>query len=238
MRTPSYAAVAALALGLSALPAAPAHAASVSASPTSGLDPAGATISVRGTGFNATGNNKFGIYVAFGPKRSNYATDSLAFGAARWVHPGGGGAGQANLTDAGAFSTTLAVTARYKDGHGAQVDCTKTSCYVITIAAHGVPDRSQDTFTPVTFEAAGPAAGRPKKTKTPSPTATAPASATPKAAANTPPAPAPSTTPLGGETPVAAQTITGSDASPAWPFWTLTALAIAAALALRGFARR
>ncbi|GAA3210109.1 hypothetical protein [Actinocorallia longicatena] len=222
-----------------------AAAASVSVAPASGLDPAGATISVGGQGFNATGNNKFGVYVVFGPRRANFSTDSLAFGAARWVHPGGSGAGQAPMNGDGSFSTALAVKAKYKDGHGSTVDCTRTPCYVITMAAHGLADRSQDTFTRVTFKGAAAEPSKETKTTRPSTTATpgttAPAApgatATPgKTAAGTPGDP--SQTPLTGETPVAAQTVTTSDASPAWPFWTLSAVAAAAAFGLRRFARR
>ncbi len=52
----------------------------------------------------------------------------------------------------GSFTVTLTgISARYTDGNGRTVDCLVETCYVITMAAHGVADRSQDTFTPIAF---------------------------------------------------------------------------------------
>lgn len=147
------AAVVVTALGLLVTAPQPAFAASVRVSPTTGLDPGGQTITVRGSGFDPRRNNKFGVYVVFGPRNADWVTNSNAYLSAKWVHPGGagGGSGQAPMSASGSFSVTLSVKARYTDGDGKKVDCLKTQCYVITMAAHGVPDRSQDTFTPVTF---------------------------------------------------------------------------------------
>jgi hypothetical protein len=135
--------------------------ASVDASPTTGLNPAGATISVRGSGFDPNANNGFGIYVVFGPvDPGTYFKDANRFLAAMWLHPGGaasGSPGQGDLRADGTFSTTLpapngaALTATYTDGNGTPVSCLTAQCYVVTIAAHGVGDRSMDTCTPVSF---------------------------------------------------------------------------------------
>jgi LPXTG-motif cell wall-anchored protein len=134
---------------------------SVNASPTSGLNPTGATISVNGSGFDPNANNKFGIYVVFGPvDPGTYFEDANRFLAAMWLHPGGaasGSPGQGDVRPDGTFATTLpasngaALTATYTDGNGTPVNCLVTQCYVVTMAAHGVTDRSMDTCTPVSF---------------------------------------------------------------------------------------
>lgn len=112
-------------------------------------------ITVGGTGFAAVANNGVGIYVVFGPMRAAEAatTDSLLYGAARWVHRGAApeSAGQAPMAADGSFETTLEIEPRYVDGHGIEVDCRRVACGVLTMAAHGAPDRSQDTATPVEF---------------------------------------------------------------------------------------
>ncbi|TDB86058.1 hypothetical protein E1266_34725, partial [Actinomadura sp. 7K534] len=150
------AAVAVAAFGLLVAAPQPAFAASVRVSPATGLDPGGQTISVGGSGFDPARNNRFGVYVVFGPRRADWSTNSNSFLSAKWVHPGGsGGGGQAPMSASGGFSVNLQVKAKYTDGDGRKVDCLKTQCYVITMAAHGVPDRSQDTFTPVSFKGGG-----------------------------------------------------------------------------------
>ena len=109
---------------------------------------------MTGSGFEARANGGVGIYVVFGPRTAapTYYTDASLYGAARWVHPGAGdSAGQARLEDDGTFSTTLEIDPRYVDGHETPIDCLAVECVVITMAAHGVPDRRFDTFTPVPF---------------------------------------------------------------------------------------
>jgi LPXTG-motif cell wall-anchored protein len=135
---------------------------SVTVSPTTGLNPAGgSTITVNGTGFDPDANNGFGVYAAFGPADpGTYFEDANRFLAAMWMHPGGGSAGspgQGELNADGSFTATLPpagglpLTAQYTDGNGQPVNCLTTQCYVITMAAHGVDDRSQDTCTAVSF---------------------------------------------------------------------------------------
>lgn len=124
----------------------------VTVTPSSGVDPSGATVTVEGAGFNASANGGVGIYVAFGPKHdADYWTNAGYYKSVKWVRQGG----TDTLNADGTFSTTLAVSATYTDGNGAAVDCTAVQCYVLTFAAHGAADRSQDTFTPVTFTGSG-----------------------------------------------------------------------------------
>lgn len=225
----------AVALGLVMLPARPALAASVSVSPTSGLNPSGATVSVSGSGFDAKGNNGNGVYVVFGPKAGN--KDAGAFGAAKWIRPGAG------MSEKGSFGTSLSIKAQYTDGHGKKVDCGKTACYIITMAAHGSSDRSQDTFTRVTFKAAAKPKPKPKPTKTatptPSPTSASPSpskttekpkaspkpteSATPTATASPTPAPATSVESLTAKPAASSE----KDSGTTWPYWAAAAAIVA-----------
>jgi LPXTG-motif cell wall-anchored protein len=134
----------------------------VTVSPTSGLNPAGgSTITVSGSGFDPDKNNKFGVYAVFGPvDPGTYFEDAGRFLAAKWLHTGGGASGspgQGELNADGTFSATLPptgaapLTASYVDGNGTSVNCMVTQCYVVTMAAHGVSDRSMDTCTAVSF---------------------------------------------------------------------------------------
>lgn len=163
------AAVAAIALAGVGL-AAPAQAAgtpAVTVAPSTGVDPAGGTITVNGSGFDTTINNGWGVYVVFGPHNADYATNAAAFQSSKWVRPGGtASAGGDAMTADGSFSTTLDITATYTDGNGAEVDCRIVGCKVITMAAHGSKVRTQDTFTPVAFKGVPPVA-TPKITVTP-----------------------------------------------------------------------
>ncbi len=123
--------------------------------PTTNLCQADATVTVSGTGFNATSNNAFGIYVVYGPySASTFFSDALVYGAAKWVHTGAPNtSGQAPMNANGSFSTTLTFDAQYTDGHGNSVNCAVTQCRIITFAAHGVPDRTQDSSRVISFAA-------------------------------------------------------------------------------------
>ncbi|MFF4239103.1 hypothetical protein ACFYYL_24810 [Actinomadura geliboluensis] len=152
-RTAVLGATAVLGLGLAAAPALAAGP-STTVTPTTGADPAGQDIRVTGSGFDPDKNNGFGVYVAFGPKKgADWYLNANAFQATKWVHKNASGsAGQAKMNADGTFDLTLAgVKAQYTDGDGNKVDCLTTQCYILTLAAHGSPDRSQDTATPVTF---------------------------------------------------------------------------------------
>ncbi|MFI9639278.1 HtaA domain-containing protein [Micromonospora sp. NPDC051925] len=131
----------------------------VGVTPSTGVDPAGATITVEGSGFDPEANSAAGIYVSFGPKVDEHWTNSGVLQVTKWVSKTNEPTEARDRLHAdGTFRTTLPISAVYTDRNGAQVDCTKVQCYVITFAARGAADRSQDTFTPVTFTRA-PAGG-------------------------------------------------------------------------------
>jgi hypothetical protein len=127
--------------------------ATITIAPATNLCRSSATVTVSGTGFNATSNNAFGIYVVYGPfDPTTYFSDALVYGAAKWVHTGApNSSGQAPMNLNGSFSTTLTFPAQYTDGHGNSVDCTTTQCRIVTFAAHGVPDRTQDSSAVISF---------------------------------------------------------------------------------------
>lgn len=145
--------------GLIAGLASPAYAAGpeVTVTPSTALNPAGGTISISGAGFDANANNGFGVYVGFGWRdtSANWYLNAGAFQKVKWVHKNNTApsAGQDKLNADGTFSFDLTdLKAQYTDGAGNAIDCLVQQCYVVTMAAHGAADRSQDTFTPVTFQ--------------------------------------------------------------------------------------
>ncbi|MFI1582146.1 hypothetical protein [Embleya sp. NPDC020630] len=122
--------------------------AKLTVTPSTGLDPAGASVTVKGSGYAAGSGN--GIYVVFGPKEADWTTNAGNYGASKWIKAYGAD----GIDPDGTFSVTLTdVKAAYKNGAGRDVDCLKTECYVLTMAAHGSPDRSQDAFVKVAFKA-------------------------------------------------------------------------------------
>ncbi|GGM18773.1 HtaA domain-containing protein [Micromonospora yangpuensis] len=138
----------------------PVAGAAVDVTPDSGLDPAGATITVRGSGFDPDANNGAGIYVSFGPKVDEHWTNSGVLQVTKWVNRTNEPTEARDRLNAdGTFHTTLPISAVYTDRNGDRVDCTAVQCYVITFAARGSADRSQDTFTPVTFTGTGSPGG-------------------------------------------------------------------------------
>ncbi|TJZ81143.1 hypothetical protein FCG67_00320 [Rhodococcus oryzae] len=126
----------------SAIPAPPAVGIpAVTASTTSGLNAAGDTVTVSGTGFAGTGS---GIYVGVAQTDRFSTTDASAFQDAKYI--------RASDMSEGAWSTTLNVAGAFGDS-----DCTRNACAIYTLAAHGSSDRSQDTVTPISFGGAAPA---------------------------------------------------------------------------------
>lgn len=97
---------------------------------------AGDKITVSGTGFSGAGS---GIYVGLIQDDKYSATDSTAWLTTTWLKPA--------QVVGGAWSVDIDVVAANDKGS----DCTKNACSIYTVAAHGSPDRSQDTKTPVTF---------------------------------------------------------------------------------------
>ncbi len=127
-----------------------AQGASIVVEPAGPLPASGGTLTVTGTGFTPAGN---GVYVVFGPitPAPGYYMDPSLYGAFKWVHAGAADTpATAPLAADGSFSTTLAVQAALTTPAG-PVDCGAVACGVITFAAHGSPDRSQDTCVAVSF---------------------------------------------------------------------------------------
>ena len=113
-------------------------------SPGSGLPRDGATVTVTGSGYNPDG---VGIYVAWCKVVPQYWTSADNCADARWVHTGGAGAGQAPMSPAGTFSVQLTISPTIGD-----TSClTAGRCSVLSMAAHGSSDRSQDAFASVGF---------------------------------------------------------------------------------------
>ncbi|MFC9517236.1 hypothetical protein ACFTSD_16020 [Nocardiaceae bacterium NPDC056970] len=104
---------------------------------------AGDTITVSGTGFQgaAAGN---GIYYGIVQDNQFSATDAGA-----WITTGFIPKGQ---IVGGAWTATISAAAV-----NAASDCYVNACSIYTVMAHGSPDRSQDTKTPITFAPVAPA---------------------------------------------------------------------------------
>ncbi|GAA2974987.1 hypothetical protein [Actinokineospora diospyrosa] len=188
-------AVAALVAG-ALLPGTAAAAARVSLS-VSTADPDYATpVEVHGTGFQSVAKAHGGIYVLFGwiadgswqPSKGGaagttyrYVQDSEAKdnnGYQRFVaFPGSDTANSANggvVSADGSWSARMVIPgARFKavdrTGSTTEVDCTKVTCGIITIGAHGVVNPTNETFTPVRFVA--PTGSQPPATQPAPPTA-------------------------------------------------------------------
>jgi hypothetical protein len=250
----SVVALAAAGLGLVAM-AEPAYAASLRVSQTANLDPGGQSVTVSGSGFDPARNNGFGVYVVFGPRRDGFHRNANAYASAFWVHRNGSGTGQARMTAAGTFSVSLSVKSRYTDGDGRSVDCTRASCYVMAFAAHGVSDRSQDAFIPISFRGSRSGGSGTSGAGGSSSGASGSSSATGgsvdaadgSSGSPSPPAspgsggPAP-VSPAGSATPLAVQpfrqTAAGPPAQSPWPFWAAVGAVAAAAIAVRRLIRR
>ncbi|MFD4636397.1 hypothetical protein ACFWN2_03715 [Lentzea sp. NPDC058436] len=179
---------------LSALPPATAVAAARVSLSVSTADPDYATaVTVRGTGFQSVAKAHGGVYVLIGwvsdgawqPSKGGaagstyrYVQDSEAKdnrGYQRFVaFPGSDTASSANGGTVGAdgsWSAEMIIPgARFRAvdraGNTSEVDCTRVTCGIITIGAHGVVNPNNETFTPIRFAAPGPPAANP-----PAPTA-------------------------------------------------------------------
>ncbi len=122
------------------------------------------SVKFAGAGFDPTIPNVFppfapglGVYVAYGPvdpaSPGTFWLDASAFASAKWARPGGpvpetatGGVMNAD----GTFLVTVDVPRTFTNGSG-PVDCTVTPCSILTMAAHGSTNRTQDSVTGITF---------------------------------------------------------------------------------------
>jgi hypothetical protein len=129
----------------------------VNVNPATNANPSGQTFAISGSGFSATANGGLGVYVAFGPNPiynpSDWFNNISHYQTAVWVHPGGTGTNtNKNMNANGTFSFTMVkadgspLTAQY-----GSTDCQAIQCGIVTMAAHGSTDRSQDSFTAVSF---------------------------------------------------------------------------------------
>ncbi|MEU1510650.1 immunoglobulin I-set domain protein [Streptomyces sp. NPDC005811] len=128
------------------------------------LDPAGETLRVTGSGYDATK----GVYVAVCKDNGDNriptpclggADQTGGSGASRWIVPKGSTEAPAGVAeewgDGGTFDVGLAVT-----GKDSGLDCTQVACSVITRVDHnGTGDRSQDVRIPITFQGQDPGDG-------------------------------------------------------------------------------
>ena len=118
-------------------PAGAAPHASVTVSKTRNLNPNGEWITVSGKNFS--GKN-FGIYVGLAQDNKYGPTKQGSFGETKWLKP--------NEIRGGKFTTRIKVKAV-----SGKINCKVNRCSIRTLSAHGVPDRTQDTKTPVSFRA-------------------------------------------------------------------------------------
>ncbi|MFC6150803.1 MULTISPECIES: hypothetical protein [Mumia] len=168
------------------------------------------TLTVTGRGFQSIKGGAGGIYVAFGwvsdpdgsswkPSKGGLTGDDYRYvpdsesasnaGHQRFLaFPGAETADSANgtISASGGWSTTLTVPGAVfqsvdRSGKAVDVDCTKVTCGVITIGAHGIKNPTNETFTPVRFVAGPSSTGAPKAAATQAPAA-APAATVPPAA--------------------------------------------------------
>lgn len=138
------------------------------------------TFSVSGSGFQSIPGGFGGIYVLFGwvddpsggwaPSRGGATGDTFAYvpdsedrdnqGYQRFVaFPGSQTSASANggeIAADGSWSTTLVVpgpTFEAQDRSGAPmgIDCTRVTCGIITVGAHGVANATNETFTAIEF---------------------------------------------------------------------------------------
>lgn len=158
----------------------------LSVSRSIGLEPAGATVQVNGTGFDT---NK-GIYVALcvipspgvapSPCGGGIAMEGST-GASHWIssNPPSYGVGLAvPYGSGGTFSVALTVNSAISP----TIDCRSTPCAITTRRDHMASgDRSQDELIPVTFGSTPTSPTTPHPTTPPSPTPTTPAATTPAA---------------------------------------------------------
>ncbi|MBO9570075.1 MAG: HtaA domain-containing protein [Cellulomonas iranensis] len=126
---------------------------------------------VTGTGFEAAVAGP-GVYVAVGPKvGADWFVDASRFQKVKWVSVSATAEtdSRAPLTPQGTFELTITGVAPTFTGGGTTYDHATTPFQVLTMAAHGSPDRSLDTATALTFPTPEPTP-EPSPEPTPEPT--------------------------------------------------------------------
>ena len=94
------------------------------------------TVSITGRNFSGAFP---GIYVGLAQDNKYGPSAQDSFGETTWLQP--------TQIQGGHFSVKLKVKAV-----AGKINCKTNSCSIRTQAAHGSPDRSQDTRTPVSFK--------------------------------------------------------------------------------------
>lgn len=226
--------------------------------PTTGLDPAGATVHVTGSGFDETR----GVYIAFCvvppagmmPSPCGGGVDLAGSGgASQWIssNPPDYGDGLAQpYGPGGTFEVQVRVGAMLTN----DIDCRKVQCAIVARSDHTrLSDRSLDVIVPVFFsaesESGAPVTAAPVQTAPatlpgdiPSPDANAPVAGQPGDVVPAPPSSSPGplattpTTTATGTTPVdeaeASSTSPPRGSAPTWPVWAGSAGAAAALVAI------
>lgn len=123
----------------------------------------GDKIDVSGTGFSGAGS---GIYVGLVQDDRFSTTDGSVWMTQAWIKP-------ADIVG-GTWKTSVSLVAAT-----GSFDCLANACSIYTVAAHGSPDRTQDTKVPLKFAAVTPTT-TPAPTTTPPTTTTAPPTTTTK----------------------------------------------------------
>jgi len=126
--------------------AVPAHAApdpSLTVSPEQ-LDPeAENTVSVAGSNYSTDGP---GVYVGVGPEGifdiDDFHAKADLFDKVDFVN---------DIDDSGSFTRDISLSSPIIESDGEEINCLETQCGIYTIAAHGIPDRSQDAYQPIVF---------------------------------------------------------------------------------------
>ncbi|WJJ09768.1 hypothetical protein P9990_14285 [Prescottella equi] len=108
---------------------------SVSLSKSSDINPAGETVTVSGSGFSGAAP---GLYVGLVQDNVFSAADASVWMTSAFVKP--------EQISGGNWSLSVDMVATRS-----AFDCIKNACSIYTVMAHGSPDRSQDTKTPVSF---------------------------------------------------------------------------------------
>lgn len=169
-------------------------------SATNNLDPKGQNLTIDGSGYSSTKNGAVGIYVVMGPKRKDGTSNADVYQDAAWVSVAGIGGPPMRADGSFKGVTFEGLKAKYADSEGKVIDCYKEQCYIMSIAAHGSADRSQDFSVPIHFKgnsatapvgtSVGPNVGQ---SSAPSPTgSTSSAPSTTPTASNAPSAASPS----------------------------------------------
>ena len=119
------------------------------------------TVSVAGAGYSALSGGgvpvPVGVYVVYGPKESDFNTNSGWYYDAEWIQPGqiSGGAFSTSISIAETYTANpfheddpIEVSCAYDEGlsYEDNVELDQYRCYIQTFTAHGLPLRASNTL--------------------------------------------------------------------------------------------